>query len=60
MANYRTRMQRIGCPKMTLNALINTCSDKCLPAKDVKKPRKAVVNYFPANAAGSSFLQMKV
>ncbi|XP_051799556.1 uncharacterized protein LOC127532274 [Acanthochromis polyacanthus] len=54
MANYRTKMRNIGCPEVTVNALKNKSSDECLPAKNVKKARKAEVNYCPSHPAGET------
>lgn len=39
---------------MTLNALKNNSSDECLPAKNVKKPRKAEVSCCPSHPAGET------
>lgn len=54
MANYRTKMRNIGCPEVTINALKNKSSDDCLPAKNVKKPKKAEVNFCPLHPAGET------
>lgn len=47
MANYRMKMQTIGFPEVTVNALKNKHSD-------VKKPKKAVVNFCPSHPAGET------
>lgn len=54
MANYRTKMRNIGCPEVTVNALKNKSNDECLPAKNVKKAKKAEVNYCPLHPAGET------
>ncbi|XP_025757774.1 uncharacterized protein LOC102076552 isoform X2 [Oreochromis niloticus] len=54
MANYRTKMRNIGCPEVTINALKNKSSDDCLPAKNVKKPKKAEVNFCLLHPAGET------
>ncbi|RXN39442.1 sterile alpha motif domain-containing 3-like protein [Labeo rohita] len=54
MANYRTKMRTIGFPEVTVNALKNKHSDDCLPAKNVKKPKKAEVNFCPSHPAGET------
>ncbi|XP_034542087.1 uncharacterized protein LOC117814719 [Notolabrus celidotus] len=54
MANYRTKMRNIGCPEVTVNALKNKSSDECLPAKNVKKPKKAEVNFCPSHPTGET------
>ncbi|KAG7511574.1 hypothetical protein JOB18_003500 [Solea senegalensis] len=54
MANYRTKMRSIGCPEVTVNALKNKSSDECFPAKNVKKAKKAEVNYCPSHPTGET------
>lgn len=54
MANYRMKMQNIGCPEVTINAFKNKSVDDCRPAKNLKKPKKAKVNYCPSNPAGET------
>lgn len=51
MANYKTKMRNIGCPEVTVK---NKSSDEYLPAKNVKKPRKAEVNYCPSHPTGET------
>ena len=53
-ANYRTKMCNIGSPEVNINGLKNKSGDDCRPAKIVKKPKKAEVNYFPSNPAGET------
>ncbi|XP_049433395.1 uncharacterized protein LOC125889421 [Epinephelus fuscoguttatus] len=55
MANYRTKMRDIGCPEMTVNALKNKSRDECFhSAKNVKKAKKAEVNYCPSHPTGET------
>ncbi|XP_066533957.1 uncharacterized protein [Hoplias malabaricus] len=54
MANYRTKMRSIGCPEVTLNSVKNKSSDECFPAKNVKKPKKAEVNFCPDHPSGEN------
>lgn len=54
MANYRTKMRNIGCPEVTVNALKNKSNDECLPAKNIKKAKKAEVNYCPSHPVGET------
>jgi len=54
MANYRTKMRNIGCPEVTVNALKNKSKDECFPAKNVKKAKKAEVNYCPSYPTGET------
>lgn len=50
MGNYRSKLRRLGCPEL----VVNTASSKTAAAKDVKKPRKAEVNYLPPYPTGES------
>lgn len=54
MDNYRTKMRNIGCPEVTVNALKNKSRDECFPAKNVKKAKKAEVNYCPSHPTGET------
>lgn len=53
MANYRTKLRGFGVPEVTCNAITykRPGSDQ-KPAKKVKKPRKAEINYLPPYPAG--------
>lgn len=54
MANYQTKMRNIGCSEVTVNALKNKSRDECFPAKNVKKAKKAEVNYCPSYPTGET------
>lgn len=54
MANYRTKLRNLGCPELSINALKHKPADKCQPAYNVKKPRKAEVNFCPPYPAGET------
>ncbi|XP_073701942.1 uncharacterized protein [Garra rufa] len=54
MANYRTKMRNIGCPEVTVNSMKNKSRNEYFPAKNVKKPRRAEVNFCPANPTGET------
>uniref|UniRef100_A0A8C1PIQ2 Uncharacterized protein n=1 Tax=Cyprinus carpio TaxID=7962 RepID=A0A8C1PIQ2_CYPCA len=54
MANYRTKLRNLGCPEMSINSLKNKPADKCQPAHNIKKPRKAEVNFCPPYPAGET------
>lgn len=54
MANYRTKLRNLGCPELSINSLKHKPADRCQPAYDVKKPRKAEVNFFPRYPAGET------
>lgn len=52
MANYRTKLRSFGVPELMCNALKRKSPADQKPAKNVKKPRKAEVNYLPPYPAG--------
>ncbi|CAI5674046.1 uncharacterized protein LOC109194394 isoform X4 [Oreochromis niloticus] len=54
LANYRTKLRRLGCPEVTVNSLKHKPDGKCTPAYGVKKPKKAEVNYCPTYPAGET------
>lgn len=54
MANYQTKMRNTGCSEVTVNALKNKSRDECFPAKNVKKAKKAEVNYCPSYPTGET------
>lgn len=54
MANYRTKLRNLGCPELSINSLKHKPADRCQPAYNVKKPRKADVNFCPPYPAGET------
>lgn len=52
MANYRTKLCGYGVPEVMCNALKRKSPADQKSAKNVKKPRKAEVNYLPPYPAG--------
>nr|XP_043908836.1 sterile alpha motif domain-containing protein 3-like [Solea senegalensis]XP_043908843.1 sterile alpha motif domain-containing protein 3-like [Solea senegalensis]XP_043908850.1 sterile alpha motif domain-containing protein 3-like [Solea senegalensis]XP_043908860.1 sterile alpha motif domain-containing protein 3-like [Solea senegalensis] len=54
MANYRTRLRGIGCPELSINAMKEKDGSLNHSPNQVKKPRKAEVNYCPGYPAGES------
>ncbi|KAF1389893.1 hypothetical protein PFLUV_G00052260 [Perca fluviatilis] len=52
MANYRTKLRGYGVPGVMCNALKHKSPANQKSAKNVKKPRKAEVNYLPPYPAG--------
>ncbi|XP_062240634.1 uncharacterized protein LOC133950599 [Platichthys flesus] len=54
LGNYRTKLRRLGCPEVTVNALTHKPGGKCSPAYGVKRPKKAEVNYCPAYPSGET------
>ncbi|XP_053273381.1 uncharacterized protein LOC128431172 isoform X2 [Pleuronectes platessa] len=54
MANYRTKLRNLGCPELSINSLKHKPTDRCQPAYNVKKPRKAEVNFCPSYPTGET------
>ncbi|XP_053287857.1 uncharacterized protein LOC128448968 isoform X3 [Pleuronectes platessa] len=54
MANYRTKLRNLGCQELSINSLKHKPTDRCQPAYNVKKPRKAEVNFCPSYPAGET------
>ncbi|XP_026163312.1 uncharacterized protein LOC113130707 [Mastacembelus armatus] len=54
MANYRTRLRNIGCPELSINAVKEKRSSMSQGPNQVKKPRKAEVNYCPEYPSGET------
>ncbi|XP_065097841.1 sterile alpha motif domain-containing protein 3-like [Paramisgurnus dabryanus] len=54
MANYRTRLRSIGCPELSINAVKEKRGALIHGPNQVKKPRKAEVNYCPDYPAGET------
>lgn len=52
MANYRTKLRGYGVPEVMCNALKRKSAADQKSAKNVKKPRKAEINYLPPYPAG--------
>lgn len=54
MANYRTKMRNIGCAELNVNSLKRKQDDQRTSANQVKKARRAEVNYCPDYPTGQS------
>ena len=54
MANYCTRLRNIGCPELSINAMKEKRGTTNQGPNQVKKPRKAEVNYCPDYPAGET------
>lgn len=54
MANYRTKLRNLGCPELSINSLKHKPADRYQPAYNVKKPRKAEINFCPPYPAGET------
>lgn len=54
MANYRTRLRNIGCPELSINATKEKRGAMGQSPNQVKKPKKAEVNFCPDYPAGES------
>jgi hypothetical protein len=48
MGNYRTKLRNVGCPELTVNSCKRKAgNEQAKTAKNIKKPRRAEVNYLP-------------
>lgn len=54
MANLQSKLRGLGCSEVMINSLKNKNQDKRLAASNVKKPRRAEVNYCPQHPKGES------
>ncbi|XP_067364136.1 sterile alpha motif domain-containing protein 3-like [Channa argus] len=55
MANFRTKLRGLGCAEVEINSLKNKATDKrSLAALNVKKPKRAEVNYCPEHPKGET------
>uniref|UniRef100_A0A8B9HMY7 PB1 domain-containing protein n=1 Tax=Astyanax mexicanus TaxID=7994 RepID=A0A8B9HMY7_ASTMX len=54
MANYRTRLRNLGCPELSINAVGEKRDSASQGPNQVKKPRKAEVNYYPDYPVGET------
>ncbi|KAI7796508.1 hypothetical protein IRJ41_023565, partial [Triplophysa rosa] len=54
LANYRTKLRNIGYTEVTVNSLKHKPAGISSPAYNIKKPRKAEVNYCPSHPLGET------
>lgn len=54
MANYRTRLRNLGCPELDINSTKEKRGSTNQHPNQVKKPRKAEVNYCPDYPVGET------
>ena len=54
MANYRTKLRNLGCSELSVNSFKRGPSDLRTAPNQVKKPRKAEVNYCPDYPTGQT------
>ncbi|KAF6726478.1 Sterile alpha motif domain-containing protein 3, partial [Oryzias melastigma] len=54
MGNYRSKLRELGCPELVVNSLKKKRPLDSGPAKNIKKPRKAEVNYLPPHPQGET------
>lgn len=52
MGNYRTKLRGLGCPEISINSLKNRKPGNSSSPNQVKKPRRAEVNFCPHYPAG--------
>ncbi|XP_049455374.1 uncharacterized protein LOC125902801 isoform X1 [Epinephelus fuscoguttatus] len=53
-ANYRSKLKAHGNPELLINSLKHKQEGERQPAKNIKKPRKAEVNFLPPHPAGET------
>ncbi|XP_034062296.1 uncharacterized protein LOC117540016 isoform X1 [Gymnodraco acuticeps] len=53
-ANYRSKLKAHGNPELMINTLKHKQECDRKPAKNIKKPRKSEVNYYPPHPAGET------
>ncbi|XP_037634305.1 sterile alpha motif domain-containing protein 3-like [Sebastes umbrosus] len=54
MGNYRSKLRGLGCPEIDVNSLSKKRAHEKASAKNIKKPRKAEVNYLPPHPQGET------
>ncbi|XP_058481854.1 sterile alpha motif domain-containing protein 3-like isoform X2 [Solea solea] len=54
MNNFRSKLRGLGCPEVEVNSLKRKQTHDQYPAKNLKKPKKAEVNYLPPHAQGET------
>ncbi|XP_052409578.1 uncharacterized protein LOC127955941 isoform X3 [Carassius gibelio] len=54
MGNYRAKLRGLGCPELDVNSLKKKRAHERAPAKNIKKPRKAEVNFLPPHPHGET------
>ncbi|CAL9702044.1 unnamed protein product [Knipowitschia caucasica] len=59
MGNFRSKLRGMGCPELTVNSLQRKQAHDRTPAKNVKKPKKAEVNYLPPHIQGETSVTLE-
>ncbi|XP_030007097.1 sterile alpha motif domain-containing protein 3 [Sphaeramia orbicularis] len=54
MASYRSKLRGLGCPELDVNSLRKKRAHEKAPAKNIKKPKRAEVNYLPPHPQGET------
>lgn len=54
MHNYGTKLERLGHPEICVNSLKHKWKGKGKDAANIKKPRKAEINYIPLHPEGKT------
>ncbi|XP_034028290.1 uncharacterized protein LOC117512363 [Thalassophryne amazonica] len=54
MASYRSKLRGLGCPELDVNSLKKKRAHEKAPAKNIKKPKRAEVNYLPPHPQGET------
>lgn len=50
--NYRTKLKTLESPELLINSMKHKMGDDRKPAKNIKKPKRAEVNYLPQHPSG--------
>ncbi|KAE8280203.1 hypothetical protein D5F01_LYC20753 [Larimichthys crocea] len=54
MNNFRSKLRGLGCPEVEVNSLKRKTTHDQYPAKNLKKTKKAEVNYLPPHGQGET------
>ncbi|KAI9525254.1 hypothetical protein NQZ68_009934 [Dissostichus eleginoides] len=54
MNNFRSKLRGLGCPEVLVNSLKRKPAEDQTPARNVKKAKKAEVNYLPPHPQGET------
>ncbi|XP_052430965.1 uncharacterized protein LOC127971776 [Carassius gibelio] len=54
MGNYRAKLRGLGCLELDVNSVKKKRAHEKAPAKNIKKPRKAEVNFLPPHPLGET------
>lgn len=58
--NYRTKRKALGSPELLINSMKYKMGDDRKPAKNIKKPKRAEVNYLPQHPSGETDSSLEI